>query len=65
MLFLFWFGAALLVPVGQGGLFSPVLAELVVDPVPELIREVLLLYPAAVVVGVLVPDARPSLLAPP
>ena len=42
LLFLFRLGSPLLMAVGQGSLFGPILSEVVVDPVPELVRQVLL-----------------------
>lgn len=51
LLFLFRLGRPLLMPVGQGSLFGLVLSEVVVDPVPELVRQVLLFHPAAEVMG--------------
>lgn len=62
LLFLFRLGSPLLMAVGQGSLFGLVLPEVVVDPVPELVRQVLLFHPAAEVMGVLVPDGPAQLV---
>ena len=62
LLFLFRLGSPLLMAVGQGSLFGLILSEVVVDPVPELVRQVLLFHPAAEVMGVLVPDGPAQLV---